>query len=368
MIMDDPFACFGSDSDGEDINFDNGCNEDELSRSIKNHNGGKRLKDATNKRQTATNTLLSTPSLIDHVPILSPNDYEVFSCSNPNNGYEEGCYGVRAKRCYKKGELILSENPIIRINTSLVASSEEEAMDKLDTVVENAFRNLSPISYQNIMKLSSCRECEDRKSPFGIFQTNNYQLGKDSGYSGVFLTMSRFNHSCRPNANHYWRPDLHSMNLYASRDIGINEELCTMYGPMDYFDTERRRSYLEDKFSFHCMCEMCREGNQNGGDDNMKEIQEFHDSISFFMNQPNVLLQRVNHCLNLMQDQGKDSGQPFAFVLHYGYQACIMNKKYDAAYSYLERELSCIKNSQGETSYRALDLEALMKNMGELSR
>ena len=287
----------------------------------------------------------------------------MFSCSNPNNGYEEGCFGVRAKRCYKKGELILSENPIIRINTALLASCEEEAMDKLDTAIQNAFCSLSPISYQNIMKLSSCRESEKRKSPMGIFQTNSYQLEKNTGYGGMFLTISRLNHSCRPNVNHHWRPDLHSMNVYASRDIGIDEELCTSYGPMDYFDTERRRSYLENKYSFYCMCEMCREGNQNGGDDNMKQIQEFHDNISLVMNQPDIVLQRVNHCLNLMQDQGMDNGQPFAFVLHFGYQACMMNEKDDVAYSYLERELSCIKNSQGENSYRALDLTTLLKNM-----
>ena len=37
--------------------------------------------------------------------------------------------------------------------------------------------------------------------------------------------------------------------------------------------TKNRREYLNERFSFECNCEMCREGNVNGGDERMMEIQ-----------------------------------------------------------------------------------------------
>ena len=45
-----------------------------------------------------------------------------------------------------------------------------------------------------------------KKTLWGIWQTNSVPLGSYR-VSGIFPTVSRINHSCRPNAHHVWCPE-----------------------------------------------------------------------------------------------------------------------------------------------------------------
>ena len=42
-----------------------------------------------------------------------------------------------------------------------------------------------------------------RKTIWGIWQTNSIPLGSYRA-SGIFRTVTKINHSCRPNAHHLW--------------------------------------------------------------------------------------------------------------------------------------------------------------------
>ena len=44
---------------------------------------------------------------------------------------------------------------------------------------------------------------DTRKTIWGIWQTNSIPLGSYRA-SGIFRTVTKINHSCRPNAHHLW--------------------------------------------------------------------------------------------------------------------------------------------------------------------
>ena len=145
--------------------------------------------------------------------------------------------------------------------------------------VQRAFHSMYETTQSAFMDLSSCDENEDAKTPQGIHDKNAYRLGEGSdNLGGIFLTLARMNHSCRPNANHYWREKLQQVLVFVARDIEIGEEMCKTYGPSAWMDTRSRREYLNERFSFHCMCHMCVE--VNGGDDMMAKIQSLQEDIA----------------------------------------------------------------------------------------
>lgn len=388
---EDPFACFGDDegssccsdeNDEETSSFDN---DTENSKRHQQQQAGQRLCQEANVRQNQ----YSAKMTIDFNDACDAADfgYEIYSCSH-QKGFEttssgedeQQQMGIRAKRRYKAGEEILREKPVMRINTAIPASSYEEAQSKLETIIQSNFDTLSPSIAQSIMELTSCKQNniqgdEDdsnatikhkKKTPIGIFQTNSYQLEQDSGYGAIFMTTSRMNHSCRANVSHYWRPDLHMMILHAARDIEIGEEMCTCYGPTgaNYFvGTSKRQDYLREKYAFNCSCEMCQEGNAHGGDDRMIEIQQLHETIALLLmrkEEPRQIKQKVDHCLDLLVEQGigNPKGPHVASILHYGYQ--ISDDGLDdpmLAIDYLQRELLSVQSSQGRTSYKSLDIQ-----------
>ena len=354
---DDPFSCFGSDGS---ISSGVASSEDEQQHQ------GERLRRAANVRQSNTSTPTAS---IDRIPVTSPG-FEVYSCSN-QHGYEKGQFGIRAIRPYEAGEEIMREFPAMRINSAIAASSREEATIKFEVAVQETFDALSPVTAKAVMELSSCNQTQqdggDGKTPLGIFQTNSFQLDDQTGFGGLFLTIARMNHSCRPNAVHYWRPDLYMMVVHAVRDISVGEELCTCYGPGDFFGTERRRSFLREKFCFECVCDMCIEGVDAGGDDRMAEIRSFHENIGLHMaSKPEEARKRVERCLDLLREQGigHPTGPHVAPVLHYGYQNSLTGLNDEAmAQSYLERELVSIQSSQGPGSYKAISLQRILSEM-----
>eukprot|EP00562_Extubocellulus_spinifer_P005295 CAMPEP_0178530510 /NCGR_PEP_ID=MMETSP0696-20121128/32933_1 /TAXON_ID=265572 /ORGANISM="Extubocellulus spinifer, Strain CCMP396" /LENGTH=308 /DNA_ID=CAMNT_0020162353 /DNA_START=1 /DNA_END=923 /DNA_ORIENTATION=- len=278
-----------------------------------------------------------TPGRHHHVPATS-SGFELFSCSD-SDGYDGRGQqvGVRATRPYGAGEEILRERPCMRICTAHAARSSEEAESKFESALRDGFDSLSSVTAAAVMDLSSYNEQEfdgdtdnAARTPQGIFKTNSYKLGDEVGYGGLFLTVARMNHSCRPNAAHHWRPDLHMMVVHAARDIGVGEEICTCYGPGECRDTEARRSFLRERYSFECECDMCTEGNDAGGDDRMAAIGAFHDTIPLYIHSKPDDEQGIGH----------PKGPYVAPILHYGYQICLAGLHDEVrASSYLAREL-----------------------------
>ena len=84
-----------------------------------------------------------------------------------------------------------------------------------------------------------------------IWLTNAYD-------NGVFLRLSRFNHSCRPNTEYFWNTDLEvwAQDVRTVREVRAGEELTVCYRsfwPGNRKERRRDMSY----YGFDCCCEGC---------------------------------------------------------------------------------------------------------------
>ncbi|CAJ1934015.1 unnamed protein product [Cylindrotheca closterium] len=356
--VDDPFACFEGDSDDDENDKDDEskCNPPEASvaPSIATDQG-RRLVDEANARLDAA------VAVKDGLLPVTSASFEVFD--TPNDAGK----GLRALKVFECGDEILREYAAMRVPNHQAAESLEEAEQLHERAVQSTFNNLHQCTRIAIMQLSSCDEMKDgyerdMVSPLGVYQTNSFILG-DEKCGGLFLTTARMNHSCRPSATHIWRPDLQKTVVFATRRIEIGEEICTTYGPSECLDTQGRRDYLRERFSFECGCEMCEEGNRFGGDDRMIEISSLQEDISMLAQtgDPQAAIAAVERCLSLLKEQGISIGPYMKPILYYGYQIAIDGlKDIDLAESYLSKELVLIQQCEGPTSPKALQIQAML--------
>lgn len=90
-------------------------------------------------------------------------------------------------------------------------------------------------------------------------------MGRTEVEQGVFLTLSRMNHSCEPNIRLMPGMSEHELVAYAARDIASGEELCLCYVernslPMLHFLhlPMECRQHLLLRWGFVCACPRCR--------------------------------------------------------------------------------------------------------------
>mmetsp|Transcript_26442 Transcript_26442/g.73002 ORF Transcript_26442/g.73002 Transcript_26442/m.73002 type:complete len:276 (-) Transcript_26442:210-1037(-) len=267
------------------------------------------------------------------------------------------------------------------------------------------------------------------KSPVRAYQVNSYRLDGtstssslsnqyDHVHGGLFLTIARINHSCRPNVLHCWRPDLQQTVIHAignttnytngkeggqqedgdgtspsdtRRMIHPGDELLTCYGPVECRTTSERRAYLQEHLSFWCECAMCREGNDYGGDDRMREIGRLHEEIrdqladldihhhhhstatttattTTTLSDPTALartvLESVETCRSLLRQQGLDTASgTIKSLLRYGYQAARNHlHDNDLALSYLVDLRRAVGIGEGKSSPNYLEIEGLIRD------
>ncbi|GMH59095.1 hypothetical protein TrRE_jg3892 [Triparma retinervis] len=176
-----------------------------------------------------------------------------------------------------EGKEIHREGALMRCPNGQAASSEEEATVLHKRYISEQFDRLPAVKKESFMSLCCTApnsfDPSDPSKPttHGIFQSNSVRLsGRDRLDGAVFPTFCRCNHSCRPNVRHQWRPDLQVLVLIAVSDIRAGEELYVTYNGGEWGDssdcsTEVRREYLMEHFGFHCMCPLCKEGDNDAG-------------------------------------------------------------------------------------------------------
>mmetsp|Transcript_18626 Transcript_18626/g.34290 ORF Transcript_18626/g.34290 Transcript_18626/m.34290 type:complete len:360 (-) Transcript_18626:127-1206(-) len=348
----DPFDCFG-DSSGSDDDDDSNHNNADAAAVMANLEEAHRLKEKSN----------AGPISMTH--ITNNDSFEVFD-AGPLSGK-----GLRATIAYKCGDEILRESAAMRIPNQQSASSLEAAEALHQNAIQRAYNSMHPTTQASFMELSSCNEDGldgAIRTPWGVYDTNSFRLGNDA-CGGLFLTIARMNHSCRPNVNHFWRTDLEQTLVFATRDIQIGEELCTIYGPSECMDTRGRREYLSERFSFRCMCEMCVEGNTNGGDERMIEIQSLQEEISLLSSvvltsdKATAALDSIEKCLALMEKQGIGGGVFTKSIYHHGYDICLAIGDDEGARGYLRKELIAVKHSEGADCSKVVEIEYALNHL-----
>ena len=81
----------------------------------------------------------------------------------------------------------------------------------------------------------------------------------------MFEHISRFNHCCRPNAEHSWDPLRRVKVLKATRNIAADEEIFISYlgnASILHIPRERRRASLMRTFGWECACTRCERGDE----------------------------------------------------------------------------------------------------------
>lgn len=153
--------------------------------------------------------------------------------------------GVLAKQDIPAGTLIMLEKPVLQTQD--------------ENRIESLVQNLRDDVKAEVMKLHS--DFPDESPAVGIFHTNSMGCPKEGNSDfdaprGLFLKMSRFNHSCSPNAMQSWIPDQGEMQLRAVRAISSGEEICICYIDPS-FAWEQRQQDFKESFGFLCRCPVC---------------------------------------------------------------------------------------------------------------
>ncbi|CAK9107593.1 unnamed protein product [Durusdinium trenchii] len=174
--------------------------------------------------------------------------------------------GVIATSSIKCGDLLLEEAPLLIFQKQ---SFDVLFGDLQDVLVDDTSFDHWEESLTETLQ-SKCDEevraqfwdladtcCAKDKTALGIARTNAIGLSDES--AGLFLLLSRFNHSCKPNVHNSWQEDRGVQVLKATRDISEGEELCISY--LSFLNlcapTRERLGELSDRFGFDCLCEAC---------------------------------------------------------------------------------------------------------------
>ena len=196
------------------------------------------------------NIILPPPSM----PIGGPQAKQCYQITSvPGRGL-----GVFATKDIKRGQRIFAEPPVLTLDDLAGEYGNRNLKPKQ---VKEALAKLSPKDQARFMKLKNCFEGDKTRPQYG----NEPLLGRvqTNGFGAppthdmvIFDKLSRFNHSCRPNAVFSWNEVLLHGVIFALSDIKAGEEIFVDYGVGGVTWAERRVS-LKRRFNFYCGCEIC---------------------------------------------------------------------------------------------------------------
>lgn len=163
--------------------------------------------------------------------------------------------GAIATRPIPRGYRIVCEKPIMtaarepgsinidHIYTQFEHLSQEDqdkcltlhaAQNNINHILQGVNKILPPCSQAQIAKVVS------------IFETNGFKMetSTESGMSGIFLTASKLNHSCTPNASQEWNSNIGCFTVHSIPDVAVGQEITISYIPL-LSDRHQRRLLLK---------------------------------------------------------------------------------------------------------------------------
>ncbi|KAK7018369.1 SET domain-containing protein 5 [Favolaschia claudopus] len=210
--------------------------------------------------QTATLLDVGVKSLLPDFmpsPPVSPPRGATFSI---RRGDDKHGLGMFAAQNVPVGGIIAVERPMIVVPYIIALQSHAE-VDFYTALLHR----LSPDAVANFMELANCKPAAECDMLVGIMRTNSIgiTLNVPGGphpelptHRGIFLNISRCNHSCGPNARWQWDAASFSLSLVALRPIEAGDEITVAYVPPTISRSERR-AQLKSLYNFSCRCEFC---------------------------------------------------------------------------------------------------------------
>lgn len=96
-----------------------------------------------------------------------------------------------------------------------------------------------------------------------IYSTLDETVGQflNNEGAGLYLTQSKINHSCNPNAEIRFPFSNSKLQVIALREIKPEEEICISYLDECQLNRSRhsRQKYLQENYLFMCECDKCQE-------------------------------------------------------------------------------------------------------------
>jgi hypothetical protein len=241
-------------------------------------------------------------NLSDAFETLHVEDFPGFFTTRDSAMLQKGA-GAFAAREFRRGDLILSEKPIIFIR-------EVELEQRKFSSIEAEIRTLSPTHFDRFLSLhNSHAECSCFPNlALEIYGTNSFALNNDN--SGICLKASRFNHSCSPNARHSFNANTSEFKIYALGPIPVGEEIFITYiaGRRLYGNTRRfRQNLLSTRYHFTCTCSVCSlpEVESKMSDDRRVKLNALWESIADFSpTQGTQRLKVIVQGIHLLKEEG----------------------------------------------------------------
>jgi len=180
--------------------------------------------------------------------------------------------GVVASKPLQPGQLLLAEPPLLIVpwwNRLTEYNKNKERTQLLG----KQLRELSKEQQQQFWELADCKAGVGEDSSIdGIWRTNNFALGHSGPKSdnGLFLNISRFNHSCHPFAEFTWNSSKKRQELRIVRPTPQGAEITISYFTLVTASQPRagRKEYLQAHYGFPCDCPSCSlEGPEGEEDD-----------------------------------------------------------------------------------------------------
>lgn len=224
----------------------------------------------------------------------------------PNKGK-----GMFATSTIAPGTLIVSEAPLFRIPDS---DRLVECKETFTQYIIAALKGLKKDQQRAFLSLSNDYKGEPGVHPFvGIAWTNpTIVLDAETQQGGFFLTTSRVNHSCLPNAARFWDPTTQRANLHALQNMSENEEITI--DDMDDTDWMRprdeRRKIIDDEYHFSCLCSLCTSSEEivAASDKRRVQIGNLHTVLEHretLRLDPALALSYCKETLDLLQQEGE---------------------------------------------------------------
>ena len=158
--------------------------------------------------------------------------------------------GLVALRDFAKGEVVLSEKALVKVQIGSPSASwtHQQAV--------SALRQVSKMSREERASLFKLSARQDSKQPLVLRIISNNCFNIDLNTFGVFLNISRINHSCVPNCIDSTGSYEHEKRVLALCRIRRGEELSLSYLHAPWGSKAMRAAELK-YWNFVCTCELC---------------------------------------------------------------------------------------------------------------
>jgi hypothetical protein len=166
--------------------------------------------------------------------------------------------GLVATEEIEKGTRVLSEPPILSVprnsHPSIILKAFEGLKPPAMQALGQLHRYIAPSRYEMLAQIA--------KKPIAAMDPNvlnvigTYLNNSLGGH--IFLQGSRINHSCTPNLEWAWNPNISQGTFHAIKHIKKGEELTISYIFGNHWTKARRTQELR-RWDFACSCPSCEE-------------------------------------------------------------------------------------------------------------